>query len=64
MPFDNALIGLSGIMFKSVSTSVVDSVVPTFAAVDWTADISNPSPGFIKLPINKATVIANAVVKR
>ena len=64
LPLANEPIGLSGIIFKIVSTNDVDSTLSTLVTFAWIVDISNPVPGLIKFPTNKATVIASAVVRR
>ena len=56
-----------GIISKIVSTklslsALFDATEPAVEALCWTALISRPIPGLIKLPIHKATVMAIAVV--
>ena len=63
-PLARELIGLSGIIFNSVSVNEVAFIVSTDAALVLIVLMSSPTPGLIRLPTVRATETARAVVAR
>ena len=63
-PLARELIGLSGIIFNSVSVNEVAFIVSTDAALVLIVLMSSPTPGLIRFPTDNATVTASAVVAR
>ena len=63
-PLASAPMGLSGMMLSSVSVSDVACMLSTWVLVLCSTLRSSPTPGFSRLPTNRATVTAQAVVHR